>query len=112
MSTHHGSWNATTKPLLDAIQPKVALISMGNPEREDTWSAWAYGHPRVEAITLLEAALTGPRRPVIHVQVGTGHEAFEGHDVTAPIYATGWDGTVVVTLHADGRTSVSVHGRS
>lgn len=108
---HHGSWNGTTKALLDAIQPKLALIGMGNPERRDTWSAWAYGHPRVEAINLLEAALTGPRRPAIHVRVGTAHEAFEDHDVTAPIYGTGWDGDVVVTLHADGRASVSPHGR-
>lgn len=106
---HHGSWNATTKPLLDAIQPKLALIAMGRPDREDTWSAWAYGHPRIEAIELLEAALTGPRRPVLHVAIGTGAKQFLGHEITAPIYATGWDGDVNVTLYADGRQSVRHH---
>jgi competence protein ComEC len=105
---HHGSWNATTKPLLDAIQPKVALISMGRVERQDTWSAWAYGHPRVEAIELLEPALTGPKRDAIHVSVGTGAKEFLARDITAPIYATGWDGDVLVTLHADGREVVRI----
>lgn len=105
---HHGSWNATTKPLLDAIQPKLALIAMGRVEREDTWSAWAYGHPRAEAIELLEPALTGARRDPIRVSIGTGARSFIGHDVTAPIYATGWDGDVTVTLRADGSETVRV----
>lgn len=103
---HHGSWNATTKPLLDAIQPKIALIGMGRVEREETWSAWAYGHPRRESIELLEGALTGPRREPIHVEIGVGAKEFQGHDVTAPIYATGWDGDVKVTLRADGTLRV------
>ena len=106
---HHGSWNATTKPLLDAIQPKLALISMGRVERQDTWSAWAYGHPRTEAIELLEPALTGAKREAIQVSVGTGAKSFLSHQVTAPIYATGWDGDVIVTLHADGRERVRIH---
>lgn len=103
---HHGSWNATSKPLLDAIQPKLALIAMGPVARQATWSAWAYGHPRIEAIELIEPALTGPPRAAIHVSVGTGKHAFVPRDITAPIYATGWDGDVIVTLHADGRASV------
>lgn len=104
---HHGSWNATSAPLLDAIRPALALIAMGNIERQDRYSAWAYGHPRAESIELLESALTGPRRDAIHVSIGTGHEQFVPHDVTAPIYATGWDGDVRVTLNAsDGRIFV------
>jgi competence protein ComEC len=106
---HHGSWNATSKSLLDAVQPKLALIAMGRVEREDTWSAWAYGHPRVEAIELLEAALTGPQRTAIRVPIGSGAKQFLPRDITAPIYATGWDGDVTVTLHADGRTTVRGH---
>src|ERR1043166_2536847 len=43
---HHGSHNATTEGLLEAITPKVAVIAMGVPTRERPWSAWAYGHPR------------------------------------------------------------------
>lgn len=106
---HHGSWNATTKALLDAVQPKLAIIAMGPSSREDTWSAWAYGHPRIETIELLEAALTGPRRDPIHVSVGLGAKQFQPRDITAPIYATGWDGDVTVTLHADGSAVVRNH---
>jgi competence protein ComEC len=109
---HHGSWNATTKPLLAAIQPKLALIAMGPATREDTWSAWAYGHPRVEAIELLEAALTGPRREVVHASVGRGGKQFQPRDITAPIYATGWDGDITVTLRADGVETVRTHARA
>ncbi|MFT3699959.1 MAG: MBL fold metallo-hydrolase [Kofleriaceae bacterium] len=106
---HHGSWNATTKELLDAIQPKLALIGMGRVERQDTWSAWAYGHPRIESIELLEKALTGPKRDPIEVSVGHGARDFAARTITAPIYATGWDGDVLVTLHADGRATVRFH---
>jgi hypothetical protein len=37
---HHGSYNGTTKALLDAITPKIALIGMGSPDRQETFSAW------------------------------------------------------------------------
>jgi competence protein ComEC len=108
---HHGSWNATTAPLLDAIRPALALIAMGNIDRQDRYSAWAYGHPRAEAIELIERALTGPRRESIDVSIGTGHEQFVPHDITAPIYATGWDGDVRVSLRArDGDIFVR-HGK-
>jgi competence protein ComEC len=103
---HHGSWNATTQPLLDAIHPRTALIGMGRVERQDRWSAWAYGHPRIEAIELLEPALTGPKRAPIDVSVGQSGKQFVARTITAPIYATGWDGDVLVTLHADGREAV------
>lgn len=107
---HHGSWNATTKPLLDAIQPQLAIIAMGPMSRETTWSAWAYGHPRIETIELLEAALgEQPKREPIHVSVGLHGKEFQPRDVTAPIYATGWDGDVTVTMHADGHASVRAH---
>ena len=99
---HHGSWNATTAPLLEAIHPALALIAMGSVDRQDRYSAWAYGHPRVESIELLERALTGAPREKIRASVGTAHEQFVSRDITAPIYATGWDGDVRVTLHADG----------
>jgi competence protein ComEC len=106
---HHGSYNATTKELLDAITPKVALIAMGSPERRETWSAWAYGHPRLTTIQLLEAALSGARRSPVNEFVATGAKRFEPAQISAPIYATGWDGNVVVTMFADGRLDVTTH---
>ena len=108
---HHGSWNATTAPLLAAIQPKLAIIGMGSPEREVTWSAYAYGHPRLATIELLEAALTGAKRDPHPARVATGAKQFVPRDITAPIYATGWDGDVEITLFADGRPPKVVHHR-
>lgn len=106
---HHGSYNATTKELLDAITPRIALIAMGSPERRETWSAWAYGHPRASTIELLENALSGEHRAPINELVATGAKQFEARQISAPIYATGWDDNVVVTMYADGRVNVKTH---
>lgn len=42
---HHGSKNGLTKTLLDAVNPKLAVISVGKKNR--------YGHPHKEAIEML-----------------------------------------------------------
>jgi competence protein ComEC len=44
---HHGSKNSTTKEFLDAVQPRVALISVGANNR--------YGHPNAGTIERCEA---------------------------------------------------------
>jgi competence protein ComEC len=105
---HHGSYNATSRALLEAITPKVALIAMGSADRREMWTAWAYGHPRASTIDLLNEALTGPLRQPIDVPVASGAKRFTTRKITAPIYATGWDGDVVVTMGADGSTAVAV----
>lgn len=101
---HHGSYNATTKQLLAALTPKLALIACGPHDRRSTWTGWAYGHPRAVTVELLEKALGGgtPRASVV-VPVAAGAKKFEGWQITAPIYATGWDSDVLVTMYADGR---------
>ena len=106
---HHGSYNATTKPLLDAIQPKVALIAVGSPRRNamEKYTALQFGHPRASTIDLLEHALAGARpRGEVAVAAADGPREFRRQELTAPIYATGWDGNVVVTLGADGTYNV------
>lgn len=45
---HHGSATSTSQALLDAIQPKIALISVGEGN--------LYGHPAQETLERLEAA--------------------------------------------------------
>ncbi len=100
---HHGSYNATSKELLRALSPKLALIACGPHDRKSTWTGWAYGHPRAVTIELLEKALAAAvqRAPVI-VAVAIGAKKFEGWEIKAPIYATGWDSDVIVTMYADG----------
>jgi competence protein ComEC len=45
---HHGSRTATTGPLLDALTPRVALVSAGSDNR--------YGHPDPDTLSRLEGA--------------------------------------------------------
>jgi competence protein ComEC len=105
---HHGSYNATTKPLLRALTPRLALIACGPAERKNTWTGWAYGHPRGVTIGLLEHELAKatPRATVV-VPVAVAAKKFEGWEITAPIYATGWDSDVIVTMSADGQIAVA-----
>jgi len=101
---HHGSYNATTKSLLAALTPKLALIACGPHDRKSTWTGWAYGHPRAVTIEMLEQSLaSAQRRKAVIVPVAAGAKKFEGWEITAPIYATGWDSDVLVTMYADGR---------
>ncbi|MCA9534528.1 MAG: hypothetical protein KC593_12645, partial [Myxococcales bacterium] len=98
---HHGSHNATTAALLDALTPVTAVIAMGSPEREAEFSAWAFGHPRREVIDLLTGHVSGrvaPRR----VRVATGARTFEEIVLEAAVFGTGWDGDVVIEAYADG----------
>ncbi|HEY4055444.1 MAG TPA: MBL fold metallo-hydrolase [Kofleriaceae bacterium] len=108
---HHGSYNATTKELLAAITPKIALIAMGPASRNEEWSAKAYGHPRQESVELLEKSLSGTRRRPITKPIGRAHDQFVDQRITAPIFATGWDGDVLVTMFADGRIDVNTSHR-
>lgn len=98
---HHGSHNATTVPLLDALSPKIALLSTGAPSRQVQWSAWQYGHPRQSVIELLLDELTRKRRAV-HVPVATRAKAFDTVRLDEAIYATGWEGSIVVSAKRDG----------
>ncbi len=105
---HHGSYNATTKALLAALTPRLALIACGPHDRRSTWTGWAYGHPRAITVEMLEKALAqAPPRKAVVVPVAAGAKKFEGWAITAPIYATGWDSDVIVTMYADGRLSTA-----
>lgn len=98
---HHGSFNGTTQALVTALSPEYAVIEMGSSDREDPWTAWAYGHPREEVIQLLQAGVS-KTRPSITVPVGQGAKEFDQATITKAIYGTGWDGTVVLEAGADG----------
>jgi competence protein ComEC len=107
---HHGAANGTIPELCEAMTPEVAVFSMGPPNWQMTWSAWKYGHPRKDIVLMLQEVMTRKRRP-INVQVGIKSETFEPMTVDAALYGTGWDGTVVVEMLADGRSRVLTAGR-
>lgn len=104
---HHGSHNATTRELLDAVTPRLAVISMGHPESRAAKTAWDYGHPNKGVVTLIEGRLAASRNPVDGF-VGDGAQNLMPHQETHAIYATGWDGDVVVTGDAAGHLAVQI----
>lgn len=65
------------------------------------WTAWAYGHPREQAVTLLREGVSSTRSPR-HVQLGLGVRRFVEAEMDKAVYATGWDGPVVIDMSANG----------
>ncbi len=102
---HHGSYNGTTEVLLGATTPDVAVIPMGRPERRHAWTAWKFGHPRRVAVERIARAVRRRRSP-LDVQVADAVSTFSALRLDAAIYATGWDGTVVVEADASGELRV------
>ncbi len=102
---HHGSANGTTRELVAATTPLVALIAMGDEARKHSWTAWAYGHPRAVIVDMLDDVVAF-KRPKVEVPVGTGAKKFVGRTLEGAIYGTGWDGAVVVDMGADGEVAV------
>jgi len=105
---HHGSDNGTTIPLLKAMTPDVAVISMGEwndgLDGYSMFSTYAYGHPRKRIVELLQMAVTS--KPSRKVRVALQPRNFENHEISEAVYGTGWDGNVIVTGWANGRLHV------
>lgn len=102
---HHGSANGTTRALVAAMTPHVALISMGPERRHIPWTAWTYGHPRADVVDRLERGVALPR-PHATVEVASGPKKFSSHGLDKAIYGTGWDGAVDVVMDTDGNIDV------
>lgn len=98
---HHGASNGTTDGFLKATSPKMAVIQMGPKERELSWTAWAYGHPRKVAVDLLLQNVNN-NRPDENVSVATGVKSFVPMVMTKAIYGTGWDGNIVLEANTNG----------
>jgi competence protein ComEC len=98
---HHGSINGTIPEFVDAVTPSYAVIECGRPDHEAQFCAWAFGHPRAEVVEMLQQRIPTPR-PEIQVQVGLHAKTFEARTVSKAIYATRWDGNVVLEVSADG----------
>lgn len=110
---HHGSANGTSKALLEAMTPQIAILSMGPDSRRGPWhdrlpwTAYQYGHPRKSVIEDLEQHVAFYRSKRITPQVASGQRSFGPMKITRCIVATGWGGTVVVSAHADGKVEVA-----
>ena len=102
---HHGSDNGTTEGLLVAASPEIAVISMGPVNREGRSTAHQYGHPGLEVVSLLNKHVKGSRKPLT-ADVATAAKKFRTFEVTKAIYATGWDGHIVLEANTKGEWSV------
>jgi competence protein ComEC len=103
---HHGSANGTTEDEMAAITPQIAVVSMGDTTEHKPFRAWSYGHPRKDAVDILERWVHDPRAQEKWVSIAIGAKNFVNYDMKHAIYATGWDGNVVIT--ADGNKHYSV----
>lgn len=108
---HHGSYNGTSPAILAAIRrPKIAIISMSRCDDHSAHTAWKYGHPRQDAVSELRSAITRRRSTARRVQVASAVEQFSGTMMRDALYATGWDGTIVVRATATGTYRVTTEG--
>lgn len=106
---HHGSHNATTRGLLDAVTPRVAVIPVGQwtfGRTGGNFTTFAFGHPRRDAVDLLTQHMTRRRTPAKTVKVADRARRFSDLRVADAIYATGWDGTVRVVARAQNDITV------
>jgi competence protein ComEC len=106
---HHGSHNAITTELLNAVTPRVAVIPVGEwtfGQNGPRFSTFAYGHPRKVAVDLLVTHMARQRRPAKTVKVATKAKTFTNQTITKAVYATGWDGTVRVIIRSKNDITV------
>jgi hypothetical protein len=81
-------------------------MSMGPERRHEDWTAWAYGHPRKTAVQTVVEGLSCSR-PQRDVEVAFKPRRFEPMHLTTGLYATGWEGTVLLELSPRGTWKVT-----
>jgi beta-lactamase superfamily II metal-dependent hydrolase len=107
---HHGSNNATTQALLDAVTPNVAVINVGRwnwGSPNTPFTTFLYGHPRQSTLDLLQASIGRKRSQPKSVMAADSSKHFHSTTVSKAIYATGWDGTVRVVVK--GKNDITVY---
>lgn len=107
---HHGAANATTPDFLTALTPRIAVIGTGKWDDGKTpyqkFSTYAYGHPRSKVVDLLAASIDAERSPKVQRKVADGVRDFRDETIAKQIYATGWDGTILITADTHGAYTV------
>lgn len=102
---HHGSHNGTTKSLMEAMTPEIAVISAGPACRRGRFSAYSHGHPRLKIIELLQNHVSGTRSKKRINYFEKQYKPIET-EITEAIYSTGWDGNIILEADAHGNWSV------
>jgi len=104
---HHGSHNGTTRALVDAMSPEIAVVSAGPACKRPGYSAYQHGHPRRATIEDLERGVSGSRSAKAVKVFDRYATPPTTMTIDKAIYSTGWDGTVVLTGKPDGTWEVA-----
>lgn len=108
---HHGSHNATTAPLLEAVTPAIAVVPCGQWDFGKTsnsqFTTYAYGHPRRSTLDLLSAVISGRRSQRIKIKAADGSRDFRDYTVRKKIYCTAWDKNIKIKAELEGSMVVS-----
>jgi competence protein ComEC len=111
---HHGSHNATNREFLQALTPKIAVISAGHHSERDPqpnpskpkFDAFTFGHPREKAIAELEEFVsdsrTAPPAPFKFYTMEGQFRINENRRIRKAIYCTCWDGDITVAINEAG----------
>jgi hypothetical protein len=105
-ATHHGSKNGVLDDLMKKVNPRAGVISAGTLiNRENGFHAFAFGHPRKEAIDSLTKFTKGSRPPkTVEVMTvdGGNHPDAQPSSVLMKkaVYCTCWDGTIDIAFDA------------
>lgn len=96
--SHHGAGDDTTDPFVKAMSPRIGIISMGTPLAKVQHSAWAYGHPRLKAIDVMQKQpeIVTDTRPARPFDVASAVSKFSSVPIGRAIYGTGWEGSLIV----------------
>lgn len=110
---HHGSHNGTTRALLEAATPEIAVMGVGRwdfgKNDSNPFTTWRFGHPRAVVIDLLNEFITGRRSKPVDTMAFDGPRDPIDYTIRKKIYATGWDGDVTITATLDGKMRVTSH---
>lgn len=110
---HHGAENGTTQELLDAMTPTRAIIAMGKwnygrVNAHNSFNTYAYGHPRLSIVQLLEHGISKSRTAKT-IHAARGVRDFTTYTIHEAVYGTGFDGNIVMTGKLDGTLAVQLN---
>jgi hypothetical protein len=110
---HHGSRNGTDEEFMEAMSPKISVISAGihTQHGPGKFHTFQFGHPRENIVALLERFTSEDRNPVDVYTSAKSDKGEARQKSERAIYCTCWDGDIVVSTNAAGsKFSVTTTG--
>ncbi len=101
---HHGSANGTDANWIQAISPKISVISAGKNDPlhrvPGQFHAWQFGHPRESAVKIIEQFTSQTRTQKTVTTMDGVKQVHNNRNIAKAVYCTCWDGDIVI----DGST--------